>query len=318
MATQKTPVDHSAISGTKVEEKPKSDFMAAMEKITSPATVKLAEGLLPPDLNGKKPGGLLASIRRGRMPMPPRILLAGTEGIGKSTFAAKAPNAIFIPTEDGLNEIDCAKFSWMDNGVERYKANTFEEVRNAALAIATQAHDFSTLAVDSVDWLERLIWDNVSRRFGKKNIEDIGYAKGYIYALDEWRELLEIFEKCRARGMAIVLISHTKIEKFEDPEFPTYDRYSPRLHKHAQALLTEWVDAVLFATRRMTMKKESKDSDSREIAQPVGAAGGERIIKTTGSPTCIAKNRYNLPPEIPLSWDSFNEHLAKFMTGSAA
>jgi len=318
MATkEKVPVDHSAISGPKPEEKPKSEFLAAMEKTVQQTASKPApeEPALPPQ--AAKQSGPLSAIRKGRMPMPPRILLAGTEGIGKSTFAAKAPNAIFVPTEDGLNEIDCAKFSWMDNGVERYKANTYDEVRLAALAIATQAHDFSTIAIDSVDWLERLIWDNVCRRFNKKNIEDIGYAKGYIYALDEWREILEILEKCRARGMAVILISHTKIEKFEDPEFPTYDRYSPRLHKHAQALLTEWVDAVLFATRRMTMKKESKDSDAREIAQAVGAAGGERILKTTGSPTCIAKNRYNLPPEIPLSWEAFNENLAKFMTGAA-
>ncbi len=311
MASAKVPVDHSAISGGKAEG-PKSDFLQAMQDTVGKTVTNMVAEAPAPRTTAPNP---LAAIRRGRMLQPPRILLAGTEGIGKSTFAAKAPNTIFVPTEDGLNELDCAKWTW-DNG-ERSKANTFVEVRDAALAIATQAHDFGTIAIDSVDWLERLIWANVCARLGKKNIEDIGYAKGYIYALDEWREILDILEKCRARGMAVILISHTKIEKFEDPEFPTYDRYSPRLHKHAQALLTEWVDAVLFATRRMTTKKESSDKDAREIAIPVGAAGGERIIKTVGSATCVAKNRYSLPPEIPLSWEAFNEHLAKFMTSAA-
>jgi molybdopterin-guanine dinucleotide biosynthesis protein len=194
------------------------------------------------------------------------------------------------------------------------KVKTYAEIVNQATAIATQPHDFNTYAIDSVDWLERIIWDKVCQQEGKKNIEEIGYAKGYTFALTYWREIVDLLEKCHQRGMAVILIAHTKVEKFEDPENPTYDRYSPRLHKHAQALLVEWVDAVLFATRRVTTRKESKADDSRVLAAPVGAAGGERIIKTTGSPTCVAKNRYNLPPEIPLSWEAFSEGLSKFMT----
>jgi len=58
---------------------------------------------------------VLEQIRTGKQSSPPRILLYGTEGIGKSTFAAQAPNPIFIPTEDGLNEIDCASFPMAKN-----------------------------------------------------------------------------------------------------------------------------------------------------------------------------------------------------------
>ena len=50
----------------------------------------------------------LEKIHTGKK--PPRIMLYGTEGIGKSTFAAQAPSPIFLPTEDGLGEIDCASF----------------------------------------------------------------------------------------------------------------------------------------------------------------------------------------------------------------
>ena len=48
----------------------------------------------------------LARIQRGRTPMPPRILIYGTEGIGKSTFASESPKPIFLQTEDGLGEIE--------------------------------------------------------------------------------------------------------------------------------------------------------------------------------------------------------------------
>ena len=53
---------------------------------------------------------MLQQIHRGRRHNPPRLLMYGTEGIGKSTTAAAAPKPIFIPTEDGLDQIDCASF----------------------------------------------------------------------------------------------------------------------------------------------------------------------------------------------------------------
>ncbi|HRT94377.1 MAG TPA: AAA family ATPase, partial [Planctomycetota bacterium] len=54
--------------------------------------------------------GLMQAIQRGKQPMPPRLMVYGTEGIGKSTLAANAPKPIFVQTEDGLNEIACEKF----------------------------------------------------------------------------------------------------------------------------------------------------------------------------------------------------------------
>lgn len=108
--------------------------------------------------------------------------------------------------------------------------------------------------------------------------------------------------------MLVILVAHAKVERFEDPENAAYDRYTPRLHKHAASLIAEWVDAVLFANKKFRV---SKDSSDRAIAAPIGADGGERVIRTVGSPACIAKNRYGLPSEIPLSWQAFIEAYQK-------
>jgi hypothetical protein len=40
---------------------------------------------------------LMSRVQRGRTPKPPRILLYGIEGIGKSTFGSQAPQANFHP-----------------------------------------------------------------------------------------------------------------------------------------------------------------------------------------------------------------------------
>ena len=240
---------------------------------------------------------LMNQIHTGRRIMPPRILMYGTEGIGKSTTAAQAPHPIFIPTEDGLDQIECDSFPL---------ARRFDEVVSAVSALYSEEHDYQSVVIDSLDWLERLIWDDVCREYGVKNIEkaDGGYAKGYTHALTQWREALNGLDALRnERGMAVILLAHAKVEKFEDPESVAYDRYSPRLHKHAAALVTEWCDGVLFATRKF--RTESEDAGfnrKRSIAVALGTDGGERILRTVGGPSCIAKNRYSLPAELPLSW----------------
>lgn len=243
---------------------------------------------------------LLNNIKSGKQPMPPRIEIYGSEGIGKSSYAAAAPNAIFIPTEDGLGEVDCHRFPL---------AQTFSEVMVALESLFHEKHQFQTVVIDSLDWLERLIFDEVCQEYGVRSIEkaDGGYARGYTHALSHWRKILKLLDALRnEKGMACILIAHSKIEKFEDPESSAYDRYLPRLHKHANALISEWVDAVFFATRRFrTQKEDAGFNRERTIAAPIGADGGERVIRTIGGPACVAKNRFNLPPELPLSWDAF-------------
>ncbi len=239
---------------------------------------------------------LLENIQTGRENKPPRLMVYGQEGVGKSTLGASAPDAIFVQTEDGLGEIDCRKFPL---------AQTFGDVIAALTALRDEDHNFRTVVIDSLDWLERLIFDEVCKEFGVRSIEkaDGGFGKGYVDALVHWRKVLSLLDDLRnKRGMMVILLAHAKVERFEDPENTAYDRYAPRLHKHAASLIAEWVDAVMFATKRMRV---SKDGDTRSIASPIGADGGERVLRTNGSPACIAKNRFSLPNEIPLSWDAF-------------
>lgn len=247
-------------------------------------------------------------IHRGRKHSPPRLLIYGTEGIGKSTTAAAAPAPIFIPTEDGLDQIDCASFPL---------ARNLTEVESALRTLIHEPHDFETVVIDSADWLERLVWDALCEQYGVANIEKVdgGYARGYTHALTHWRRLLADLNTLRMqRGMCVILLAHAKVEKFEDPEHLAYDRYSPRLHKHITALLTEWSDAVLFATRKIITKTASGDGNfgrDRTIAAGLGKDGGERILRTVGSPACVAKNRYGLPAELPLSWPALMQALTQ-------
>jgi len=241
---------------------------------------------------------IMSSVICGKQHEPPRIMIYGSEGIGKSTFAASAPKPIFIQTEDGLSEIDTSRLPL---------CASFDEVMRHLSAVRDEEHDYATVVIDSLDWLERLIWDRVCADYGVKSIEkaDGGYGKGYVHALAYWQQVIKVLKEIRTRrNMAIILVAHAKVERFEDPEHPAYDRYTPRLHKAANSLVCGWVDAILFATRRMRV-----DSATSKAA-PVGADGGERVLRTNGAPAYSAKNRYSLPTEMALSWKAFADALA--------
>ena len=237
---------------------------------------------------------LMAQIETGTQNMPRRMELYGQHGVGKSSTAARAEKPIFIQTEDGLGNIECARFPL---------ATRYSDVLEALTTLYTEQHDYRTVVIDSVDWLERLIWADVCNKRGVESLEDIPYAKGYVFALTQWREVLAGLDALRRdRGMTVILIAHAKIERFENPETDSYDRYVPRLHKLASALIQEWCDEVLFATYRVHTKTSDAGFNRKRIK---GVGTGERVLRTTERPSHVAKNRLNLPDEIPLDYNVY-------------
>lgn len=242
----------------------------------------------------------LSSIRKGKVIKPPRVLLYGVEGVGKSTFAASAPSPIFVATEDGQDQIDCDKFPL---------CGSWDAAIGCLHTLATAEHEYKTVVVDSVDWLERLIWDRVCNDHGVNSIDKAagGYGKGYTAAMNYWKQFIGSLDYLREeRGMIVVLIAHSAIENFNDPEGIAYDRYTPRLHKIPNDYLREWVDATLFACRVVRVQKEESGfNKTRGIATAIGKAGGDRVLRTVGGPACVAKNRYSISDDLPLSWAAF-------------
>ena len=249
----------------------------------------------------------LDNLTRGVAVAPRRILGYGVQGIGKSTFASMAPNSIFIQTEDGLNDINCTRFPL---------ATTFQEVMKNLADLYTEKHDFKWVILDSLDWLERLIWVEVAKSKNVSHIDEIGFAKGYSFALTHFRAFLEALDALRThRNMGVILVAHCKIEKFENPETETYDRYAPKLHKHAQAIVQEWVDEILF----MSFKVHTKQSDEGfNKKKNRGVGSGERIMRTTERPAHIAKNRLGLPDEMPLDWREYAKYLPENKVSSSS
>jgi hypothetical protein len=238
----------------------------------------------------------LKSIRKNEALLAPRIMLYGVEGIGKSTFGAGAPNPIFILTEDGLGSLKVDHFPI---------AKTVDDVMSAIGTLHAEKHDFATVVIDSLDWLENIIWHEVESKYDAK---ELAYGKGAIITADRWREILDGLDALRNdRNMAVILIAHSTIKRFDSPEVEPYDRYQPKLQERSGAVIREWADAVLFANYKTVIKKDDVGFNKTSNR---GISTGERLLYTSERPAYMAKNRYNLPDVIPMTWDDFEANIS--------
>lgn len=239
----------------------------------------------------------LKSIQRTRRLEAPKFLLAGEPKIGKSTFAASAPNAIGILTEDGMSGIDGQAFPL---------CKTLDDVYQAIGTLHGEDHPFQSVYLDSLDWLEPLLNAYVCKANGWKDIEQPGYGKGYIAAAAEWKNLLDGFEALRRdRGMAVVLICHVKQQRIESPTHEGYDAYVLKLHSRASALVEEWADICGFAAHRIGLKKTDAGFGQKENK---AFRTGERTLHLEPHPAYPSGSRFGLR-DCPLSWGDFASQL---------
>lgn len=246
----------------------------------------------------------LASIQRSTALKAPKVVIYGVPGIGKTTWACGAPNPIVLQTEEGLGMIDAAHFPL---------ATSYQDVLDAITALLSEEHDFQTVVLDSLDQLEPMLWRHVAERDGKAHIEEFGFGKGYAYAADEMRVLLSGLDALRdQRGMTVVVIAHSEVKRFESPEHEPYDRYQMRLDRRANDIVCEWADALLFANYRVHIVKDKGKFDKDGRARAAGR--GERVLFTEQRPAFLAKNRYRLPPELPLAWEAFQNAIGQNTT----
>lgn len=247
----------------------------------------------------------LSSLKKGREIKPPLILQYGVHGIGKSTWASEAPAPVFIQTEEGLNTLDVVKFP-LAKGVD--------DVYGAIGALAKEDHQFKTVVIDTIDWFERLVHMEVRKRHGESIFTD--YGKGYKFAIPYFDTLLDGLTHLRDnKGMSVIILGHAKVTQFNAPDSPAYDRYAPDLHEAVATAVEEWADAVLFANYKVFVTKEDVGFGKQE-GKATGK--GDRVIYTQERPPHRAKNRYNLPFELPMNYAAFVRSMGEGLKMMAA
>lgn len=232
-------------------------------------------------------------IIKGKLNKAQKVVVYGPEGIGKSTFASKFPEPLFIDTEGSTAQLDVARTeapsSW------NMLMSQVDYVRN-------NPNICKTLVIDTADWAEKLTMQHICAKHQVDGIESIGYGKGYTYLEEEFGRFLNKLSDLIELGIHVVITAHSKISRFEQPdEIGSYDRWELKLQKKTSPLLKEWADMVLFANYKTLVVNIDNQG---AVKGKNKAQGGKRVMYTQHTPSWDAKNRHGLSKELDFDYSN--------------
>ena len=236
----------------------------------------------------------MLNISTGIIDRALKEVIYGSEGVGKTSLAAKFPNPLFIDTEGGTAHMDVRRID---------RPQTWEELNAIIKEVAADPDVCKTLVLDTADWAEALCVNYVCQKYKQNSIESFGYGKGYTILGEEFGRLLTALDTVIASGKHVVITAHAKMRKFEQPdEQGAYDRWEMKLSKQVAPLVKEWADMVLFLNYKTFVVTTETNVKK--------AQGGKRVIYTSHHPCWDAKNRHGLPDEMDLDFKNI-AHLFK-------
>jgi AAA domain len=206
-----------------------------------------------------------------------KFLIYGDPGSGKSTFASRFPDAIFIPTEPGLNFLSVNQIT-DDDGNPKIIRN-WTEFCEAIRLLCTSEHKFKTVVIDTVDNAFEFCALHVLQSRKLEHESDEGFGKGWGLIKREFTKVVNFLANS---GFGIVFISHEKLSEREEKgvKRPFIDN---SLSNQARVYVNGLVDFIFYC---------SMNDD------------GKRLMRTKASLNVNAKDRSGILPEVmPMDFD---------------
>ncbi len=228
-------------------------------------------------------------ILREATPTSPKFMVYSLPGMGKTTLASQMKNSIIIDLEGGANYIKTARTEQIT------KLNDFYEVLVELWKAPKREFDY--IVIDTVDWLVRLIVEDVAG-IDKNHLTETlnrsngGYGNGKQVLENHVRtKLLPMLVAMNKKGYGICLLAHADKKDMLDSDGTTIEQITPKIDPVTLNAFVEWCDAIFY------LKKD---------------ANGKRILQLNSDDIALAKNRTGIESgEVDLSEVDIN----KILTG---
>ena len=267
---------------------------------------------------------MLEKYKRQVVRKPEKLVVEGETGAGKTTFACsshtkKEPAFVFNADDGGENVFHKTGINLIHDcvptGDVKENADKWDKVMETLRELASEKTGIKRIIMDSVDKLEILAQSRVCVNHSIKAPEDLGYGKAYSYSRGEMAKLLSGLNYLRdTQEIQPILVCHTQVRTINKPTMEPYDSFVLKLHRSLCGDIMEWADVILFVAFETIVKKIDSGfnrKDSRAIQS------GKRFLYTSGSMGVDAKNRFDLPAEIPADWNEYQKLINSFWDGSS-
>lgn len=215
-------------------------------------------------------------ITRGKQTYPYFVILYGTPGVGKTTLAAKAQDAIFLDLEDGTALMDVARYSLRDE-------TPLKDALNDIYAAAP-----NTLVIDSLTSLERIHADQYCKEKGWATLEAMDYGRAKkMWKQDFMKFLGDLARVFREASINLILVAHSKTREVTDPVYQlAFDRLELQCDKDLHPEIIAMADGCFLLKHKVLVKDEK------------AIGNGSRVLLTQDRPQFVAKSRWDIPFEI--------------------
>lgn len=215
-------------------------------------------------------------ITRGKQTYPFFTILYGTPGVGKTTLAAKAQDAIFLDLEDGTALMDVARYSLRDE-------TPLKDALNDIYAAGP-----NTLVIDSLTSLERIHADQYCREKGWQTLESMDYGRSKkMWKQDFMKFLGDLARVFREASVNVILIAHSKTREVTDPVSQLqFDRLELQCDKDLHPEIIAMADGCFLLKHKVLVKDEK------------AIGNGSRVLLTQDRPQFVAKSRWPIPFEV--------------------
>jgi hypothetical protein len=244
-----------------------------------------------------------------------KAVISGVEGVGKTTLAVNAPQALLVPMEQGYAGVIVNKVPLLAD-----YHHVIQLLNEVVGQVQAGQFPYKTLVFDSATALERLIHTAVLKtdptyQEGNKKAMTMesalgGYGKAYTHANQLFADFLAPCEWLASAGINIILTCHVFASTIQDPTVGEYQSWDLLLHSPKnnktygkREMLTQWADLIGYLHEPLFVIEGAK------MNKGVSANKG-RVLAISRTPSYVAKNRFNLTADIPMPQEAGWNHLA--------
>ena len=249
--------------------------------------------------------GLKDLVKRGGKWHPPRLILYGEAKVGKTSTLAQAPNPLFIGTDDGRRRLEVDGLD-IPPDWETF-VSQLETISEEAPLLG-----YKSVVTDTLNGVVDLCARYICRENfgGKWSDQRTGFmawggSGGWGAVSEEVRRVLPLYDALIDSGVWVLMVAHSTAARVRNPLEGDYDRYQPAVDRRVWARFREWADVIL----RVDFRKALIEEGGRKRA----VSDSTRILRA--SPTVAedvgTRVGYDLPAELPFSWDSIESNLGR-------